>query len=169
MHNFFKKRISFAGSLFFVSKNERRCGLCAGNKRSKEEPVNERLCFLWREDRQVKDGPHQENAVCQWEHAGVVPGDGKDRKQLRDDEVASKIINRKLEPKMRVNIGAVVGKYGEAGEQKYCFKILLIDYADPKSTEKTELAQVLTLASKQVKLTDGDIFSQLLPEDFKLL
>ncbi len=85
------------------------------------------------------------------------------------DEVANKIINMKLEPKMRVNIVAVVGKYGEAGEQKYCFKILLIDYADPKSTEKTELAQVLTLASKQVKLTDGDIFSQLLPEDFKLL
>ena len=78
-------------------------------------------------------------------------------------DVAQKIVKMGLDEHMRVNITASAEKYEEG---KYSFKIIMIDYADPKpQKEHTEKSG----SNEKVDLSCKDPFSQLLPEDFKLI
>lgn len=78
-------------------------------------------------------------------------------------DVAQKIVNMGLDEHIRVNIIASAEKYEDG---KYSFKIISIDYADPKPKKEQKEKN---RCDEKVDLSCKDPFSQLLPEDFNLI
>ncbi len=78
-------------------------------------------------------------------------------------DVAQKVVNMGLDEHIRVNIIASAEKYEDG---KYSFKIISIDYADPKPKKEQKEKN---RCDEKVDLSCKDPFSQLLPEDFNLI
>lgn len=85
------------------------------------------------------------------------------------DDVARKIINMKLDADMRVNIVSELQKFSDGGEEKYSFKIRMIDYADRKEQTPAKQPTEQKPDRDKIDLRKKDVFSQLLPEDYQLI